>query len=698
LRSRRPPRPALIAAALLIAVPVLWACKPMLPNWLLEMDAQLFAGPMGRFAGELDRLRSGDDPPYKAVQGKGPEAEILAAEKADLERALEAHGTWPMLRGKVVENVLGLRQAMAPRRASLDQLLRFGLTKPGPPPSGLTVPQPLLPEFADYLEGAIAFHDGRPSAAAQAWERLLRRPPQERRFRSTWAAFMLGKLHLRSDPERAVQSFRRTRELAAQGFADSLGLAASSLGWEAWAEAHRGRYDRALVLYAQQMRTGDESAFNSLKLASAAALRAGPEALAAVARNPEARAIVTAWLVTHELEPRDGWQEALAAADVRDVAGADRLAWAAYLAGNFAGAAAWLDRAPEQTPIAKWVRARLFLRDGRLDEARKLLAAAARDLPDLGLDAAEAQQLFYDTEEVLATPQRALGEEAAVRATQRDYTGALDGLLRAGYWMDAAWLAEQVLTPGELKAYVDATWPAELAAKYRPPSGDAWEPILVGGYTTPPQERLARDMRYLLGRRLVREGRRREAVPYLPAERRADLERLDGHLEAGRDRKRRAAERGRELFQAACLVRDQGLELTGTEVDPDWKVVDGEYEVQTMTFGSREARQRNLVLRASPDETARVKRHRVRPWKRYHYRYRAADLAWEAAALLPSGDEKAALLATAGRWIASGDPQKADRFYKQLVRCCGTTDLGREADALRWFPQADACPMEKDPS
>lgn len=699
MRSRRLPRPVLIGAALLAAVPVVLACKPFLPNWLLEMDAQLFAGPWGTFAGELKRLQSGDRPPFKAVPSEDAyEDEVLAAEKADLERALEAHGTWPMLRGSVVESVLRLRQSLAPRRPSLEEMLQFGLTKPGPAPTGLSVPKPLLPEFADYLEGAIAFHDGRPRIATAAWERLLARPPQERRFRSTWAAFMLGKLHLRSDPERAVKSFRRTRELASQGFADTLGLAASSLGWEAWAEADRERYDRALPLYAQQMRAGDPGAFNSLKLASAAALRSGPKALEAVARDPEARAILTAWLVSHELEPRDGWQQALEAADVRDVAGADRLAWAAYLAGNVPGARTWLDRAQEQTPIARWVRARLLLYDGKLDEARKLLAEAAQDLPDPGLDMEEAQFLFYSTEEVLATPQRALGEEAALRATQRDYTGALDGLLRTGYWMDAAWLAEQVLTLDELKTYVDATWPADLAVKYVPPQGkDAWEPLLVGGYTSPPLERLARDVRYLLGRRLVREGRRREAVPYLPAERRADLERLAGHLEAGRDRKRRAAERGRELFQAACLVRDQGLELTGTEVDPDWKVVDGEYEVQTMTFGSREARRRNRVLRATPDETARVKRHRAQPWKRYHYRYGAADLAWEAAALLPSGDEKAALLATAGSWLGARDPQAADRFYKQLVRCCGTTGLGREADELRWFPQADACPMENDP-
>lgn len=689
MRSRPLPRLVLIAAALLAAVPVLWACAPYLPNWLLGSDELLLSGPTGMFDDELKRLRTGDRPPFKAVHS----GDIVHAEQADLERALEEHGTWPMLRPEVVESVVRLRQEM--RRASLEDLLSFGQTKPGPAPSGLTVPKPLLPEFADYLEGAIAYHDGRLHAAVQAWERLLRRPPEQRRFRSTWAAFMIGKISLRRAPDRAVKSFQLTRELAAKGFADSLGLAASSLGWEAWAEADRKRYDRALVLYARQMRTGDGTAFNSLKLTSAAALRAGPEALAAVARDPEARAILTAWMVSHDPEGGAAWQEALKAADGRDMAGADRLAWAAYLAGDFAAAAAWLDRAQEQTPISQWVRARLLLRDGKLGEARKLLAGVSRDLPDLGWDLEKAVDYDYASEgEILAAPQRAAGEEAAVRVTQRDFTGALDRFLRAGYWMDAAYLAEQVLTLDELKAYVDATWPADLAARYKPP--EEWEPLLVGGYAEPPDERVARDVRYLLGRRLAREGRRRDAAGYLPPEHRPALERLAGHFEAGRDRKRPAAERARELFQAACLTRHQGMALTGTEVEPDWTLVEGDYNVEEWTFGSRDVRRKNRILRETPDETARVKRNRVRPWKRFHYRYRAVDLAWQAASLLPPGDEKAEMLATAGHWLGGRDPQAADRFYKQLVRCCGSTELGRQANELRWFPEANACPTEGD--
>lgn len=690
-RSRRLPS-LWIAAALLAAVPVLWACAPYLPNWLLGSDEDLFRGPTGRFTAELDRLQpSYSRPPYRAVASKeGFDAEVLAADRADLAQALEDHGTWTMLRVKVVENVVRFREDLAKVRSARES--RLTGTKPGRPvPTGLTVPKPLLPEFADYLEGALAYHEGRYDDAVRAWERLLRRPKDERRFRSTWAAFMIGKVYFLSDRDRAVKSFQLTRDLAMEGFSDRLGLAVSSFGWEAYAELGRDRYAAALILYAQQLRAGDPGALVSLKL-TCADLLDQPEALIRVAKNPEARGIFTAWIVSRNPEGRAAWERAIAAADVRGVEGADRLAWAAYLSGDFPASSSWLERADKTSTMAKWVRARLLLRDGKLDQARDLLAEVHEDLGNLGISLDDAMQIVYETGEVLAAPERASGEEAAIRVLQRDYEGALHRFLRAGYWMDAAYLAEQVLTLDELKGYVDESWPAELAAKYEPPTGDAWEPLLVGGYTEPPEERLARDLRYLLGRRLAREGRRGEAAAYLPPEHRPAMEGLAAHIEAGRNRKRPAAERARELFQAACLLRDQGMALTGTEVEPDWTLVDGDYNVEEWTFGSRDVRRKNQVLREMPDEAARVKHNRVKPWKRFHYRYRAADLAWEAAALLPSGDEKAGVLATAGGWLEARDPQAAERFYKQLVRCCGTTDLGREADELRWFPAADACP------
>lgn len=677
MRSPRPlpaRRLIVLAAAALLCSALLWACGPYLPNWILGPESLLFEGPMGLFKHEVARLKIGEAPSHPSVQSEdGPWNDTVRADRADLEQALA--GT-----------PAGERQEILAAHARLREAL-------GADSTGLTVPRGLPREHALYLEGAIAWHQARnerrDEIAVRAWETLLQLPAKERRFRSTWAAFMLGKAHLESDGAAAVKWFQRTRELAAEGFHDSLGLAASSLGWEALAEKDRKHHDKALVLYQRQMQTGDSTALQSLKFTSANALAAGPEVLAAVARDPQARAILTGYLVTHDPEAGEAWLAALKAADIREAAGADRVAWAAYLDGDFEAAADWLDRADE-SPIARWVRARLLLRDGKVDEARQLLAGAATDLPDLGFDLEEAFDLSTSRGEILAAPQRAAGEEMVIRLAQKDYTGALDGFLRTGYWMDAAYVAEQVLTLDELKSYVDATWSADLAAAWPEPKEDEWEPQIVGGYATPPRERLARDIRYLLARRLIRQGRQKEAGPYLLSRHRPSHQTLASALASARDGKRPAAERARDLFRAACVTRHQGMELTGTEVEPDWALASGFYELPWVTE-QREARRENAILPVTPDEVARVDRHRVGPWKRFHYRYRAADLAWEAAKLLPSGDQKAEILATAGNWLEGRDPKAADRFYKELVRTCISTELGRQADELRWLPEADAC-------
>ena len=75
------------------------------------------------------------------------------------------------------------------------------------------------------------------------------------------------------------------------------------------------------------------------------------------------------------------------------------------------------------------------------------------------------------------------------------------------------------------------------------------------------------------------------------------------------------------------------------------------------------------------------------PMQRWHYRYIASDLLWRAAELIPDNtDAKAQTLYEAGRWLMHTHPQAADRYYKALVRTCGGTALGREADRRRWFP------------
>ena len=143
------------------------------------------------------------------------------------------------------------------------------------------------------------------------------------------------------------------------------------------------------------------------------------------------------------------------------------------------------------------------------------------------------------------------------------------------------------------------------------------------------------------------------------------------------------------------------MEILGTELDPDWALYYGSFDEGPYAEVRADPSQHEVFL-PTPDEARRVRRSQARPGERFHYRFRGADLAWEAASLLPDGsDEKARILAVAGSWIKYRNPQAADRFYKRLVRCCSNTEMGRLADELRWFPEVagvEDCEINPNPS
>jgi hypothetical protein len=148
-------------------------------------------------------------------------------------------------------------------------------------------------------------------------------------------------------------------------------------------------------------------------------------------------------------------------------------------------------------------------------------------------------------------------------------------------------------------------------------------------------------------------------------------------------------QRASALFEAALITRTNGMELMGTEVAPDWHYHLGNYE-DGVTGEDRSTNAAAVVVRPSSDELRRNTEHRPDPNIRFHYRYQAASLAWEAAKLLPdNNDQTAYVLWKGGSFLKYKDPQTADLFYKALVRRNRKTVLGAEADRQRWFPTLD---------
>lgn len=684
MRSFRKRRFAALALIVLVAATALaWtalACGPFFPFWLLGGD--VMAGPTALFNREVERLLA-SPPPHASVRPVGVGLEELAAdtaraEREDLVAALEKAGVPDARRQEILDGHAAWRRALASADAA-------DAAPPAPP----AIPAGLPAEFALYLEGAAAYHRGDAGGAEAAWRNVLDLPAGERHFRSTWAAFMLGRLHDPGDgpgdDAEALGWYRKTRELAAQGFADTLHLAATSLGWEARRADRRGDWAQALRLYAQQQRQGEPTALLSLRFVCRHALAAGDAALVPLAADPEARPIVTAFLLSVTGDEA-GWRRHLKAwlaavrqARVEGAEEASSLAWAAYRAGDYTTAAGWLERAPRDAPMARWIAGRLLLRQGKVAAAAEKFDGLSRDFPDPELSVEDADWL-YEAGEPVATRTRAAGEAGVARLRQGRFPAALDRFLAGGYGFDAAYVAERVLSVVELKSYVDILPPPPEARPAGPAEpGEADDETAESGGLRPPEVATQqKSLRELLGRRLARAGRFAEAGAYLPAEQAAPLAAWAAAARPGADPK--------ILFRGACAARRQGMELLGTEIAPDWAYFGGEYEPG---FAPQE---RPPFLAPTAAEKRRAARSGVHPDRRFHYRYVAAQKARQAASRLPDGTkQKAAWIATAGTWLKYRDPEATLPFYRELLRCCGTTELGREARRIHWIPDTDAC-------
>ena len=719
-----------------------FACGPFFPNNLLDAgDHAVLQSPVADFQRELERM--------KLVTTR-TRAVPLAVGQKYFEQATETEMTdlaAAFTRQKISSaQAVVIMQAHLAERMKLNAFLKaqeewnsfhawgsdangyHELPNTNPPPVFPVVAvTPGLPrEFALYFQGAIAWQ--KPGASTpydrwqlrQAWEQLLELPPVERHFKSTWAAFMLAKHYENptndwTDTE-AIKYFEQVRALAKNGFADSSGLATASLGGEARIYLRRKNYEHALELYLEQMAAGDVLAANSLRFTAAAVFGtngATAEQLAALVKNSRTRRVLTAYLISHPFiicdgssservaaakefyNPAEAWLEAVDAAQVHDVEYASQLALAAYQANRMDIAQRWIRRAGKE-PVARWLQAKLFLHDGKISEAVKLLSKLSREFPPASATTGTSGDFIQNLSvsvgdyngDAIPIEQQVSGELGVLHLARREYTEALDALLRSGYyWMDAAYVAERVLTTDELKAYVDRNWPEVSPAQIRTETVHHSD-----GDRNP--ENIRAEIRTLLARRLARENHFVGTRNYFPAELRINFDWFTTALNHGLDETLQKEVRAKHLFAAAVVTCANGMELFGTELEPDWAIYGGEYELGGIGVSRATSATNNpppsKINLADPQELARVAARNVNPDKRFHYRYRAADLAWAAATLMPeNADETARMLCTGGTWLKNRDPQAADKFYKALVNRCRKTAIGAQADRMRWFPVLD---------
>ena len=658
------------------------ACGPDFPWQLLNSRDQTVSDRVElNFAFEATHLVD--------VPGDGPRAverdDTNSPEAVASEREEVRSGAWRgLLAGAIDTDMLESKLDAARAANDGDAALSAG--------AGLPV------AVVTYIAGAIEFRAGRLDAAMGYFEAIDRLPSDQRQIRVVAAAYMRGRIQQRlGSMQLARAAFQAARQYAQAGAPDPMGLAVASLGEEArtdlveaglievpWpvpvADADEARFARliadAVRLYADQAARGSKMALLSLNEVARRLIARG-ELKRAVA-DPFVRRLLVAYVASRE---RDyAWDENAGTKDPVVVlvseavlsqpapaAGKDldRLAALAYQAGRYE-LAERLTVATSQ-PLGLWVRAKLALRRGDRAAAVRDWTAALTATENAG----DAPTLDTDSKT------RLRGELAVVRLSQGEYRDSLRLLFPVAgtYWGDVAYITERVLTVDELKAFVDALPAAREAA----PSTD-------DGFWSSSFSPVA-NLRALLARRLVRDGRLGEALAYFPPPAagstsdqpngdRATVDDARDYLaavEAARpgwpfDWPWQTVARAEALFKVATLTRQQGMGLMGTEGPPDETVLFGSFPE-----GVGQSRPEGLSQSPSsllgPDEASRFAASAPKPDTRFHYRGIAADRAAAAADLLPQRSQAyAATLCWAARYaIDNSDQAKADAIYRRYV-------------------------------
>ncbi len=467
-----------------------------------------------------------------------------------------------------------------------------------------------------YDEGAQAFHAGDLPLARARFQAVVAMGNSEPAPRVVWAAYMLCRLD--------AASCLDVRERVAAGAPDPLGLAAASLGTQAGLAYQAGDVVSAITLYAEEAARGDvESATESLVIVARNILSDDTMRRQAFA-SPVGQRLIASYAMHRLPAPSPELSAAvdvlIAQAKRGPISWADRAAGAAYRQGRYSDAALLVAQSPD-TPLGLWVRAKLALRQGNAAGAAALMREAAVAFPAVDVDARLSDNALEYVRHDQGAPRAAvLGDEAILALERGDYVLAFDRLYEGGFWQDAAYVADRVLTLDELIAVVKAR-----------PDG--------------PDERA---LRQLLGRRLVRAQRFGDAMFYLDHQTRS----VAAELAAMAQSAKHSVEGEVNIDVAEALYH--GAVIMGTEVGPDFALHGGSFEYPD-------------IEPAAGDEATRVASSGPVPDQRFHYRGAAASMLEHAARHTPTHTQAyAAVLCQATRY-ARDHPDEMRRLWQLYV-------------------------------
>lgn len=399
------------------------------------------------------------------------------------------------------------------------------------------------------------------------------------------------------------------------------------------------------------------------------------------------------------LRSETAWIEKLESLGIRNDAALIRMAAGLHDAGAKEACARVLALCPPSDGIVQLIRAHFAVAKNDLKAAMKHLEMAEADLrlKSRRHEATISGHFEYGLKNETAMMfGRVLVEQAALLLRQGDFLGAARRLrLTDMDLFNQEYVQGCLLTNAELKQLADEESP-NLTSVYDSHGmyGDEEGPM---GRREPPFvtfydsiEGLTRSSaRVTLARRLLQEGRAREAIPYWDLETRPTALRYADLMDVALDVAKPAQARGLAYWQAGLLLRENpnlwacsaGHQLEGGKFVP------------RIAMANRKGMKDHGIV--GPEEHARI--DAAQAWtapRNSFFRYGLAEHCLKASELL-QGEQSAYALWFGTLALAYIDRQAAEPMRQKLLKDYASTKIGQQALAAKGLPKHVEAPDMK---
>ncbi len=547
---------------------------------------------------------------------------------------------------------------------------------------------PYLQEFKLYLIGVGEMRKNKKAVLPKAWQALLKLPPDKRKYRTAWVLYMAGNLAAQAgDLTKSYDCYRKVRNAAKSGYADSLGLSHATRLREFKMET-----DPVEKIYAGLRALGccseDSGEFKWITehLKVLANMTKYPEFVQEnLLDDPVCREFLCTYAGCRNFFDdycSYGYNDFLKKLNGRKVRQAYRIAHLAYNKGKIKLCEKWIAACPDDSLVKIWLQAKIYRKRGEYKQAAKKLRTWLKLYDERKKfypkypNELEIKCFDYQSRRMEFT-RDVRAELGCVMVSAYDFFEAMECFKRAKSWYDMAYVAERLLSSKQLRQYVDVhcqDYNSDYDSNLNMNKYDFYFYEKTGSSGA-----FNNCLKYLLARRLMREEKYDLALKYFPYQLAVVAGQYLEFKRKSEDKKYSLDQRALASYNAAKLMRHYGMSLVGTELYPDCHYCLG-------GFSDDDSRKPFWWDGAVAGKIkALAEKHLLNINLRFHYRFKAAEMMRQAANQARLRDLKALCYFAGGCYIKGRDPKRADLQYKPLARL-RPHPLAVAADNRRWFP------------